>query len=149
GQALAQRRLAVRAQRLAMAAQEAAARDPLTGLANRLGLERTAPGLLERTTSRGLVPWLVLRDLDRFKRVNDDARHAAGDAALREIARLLRHECRADDLVARWAGDEFVVLLADASDDRHAGPAVAERIRLAVEHHNWTIMFAAARRPTV
>jgi two-component system cell cycle response regulator len=149
GQALEQRRLAVQAQRLAMAAQEAAARDPLTGLANRLGLERTAPRLLERTTERGRVPWLVLVDVDWFKGVNDDAGHAAGDAALREIAQLLRRECRADDLVARWAGDEFVVLLGDTSDDRHAGPAVAERIRAAVDQHDWTMMLGVARRPTV
>ncbi|HTI27794.1 MAG TPA: GGDEF domain-containing protein, partial [Kutzneria sp.] len=104
GQALEQRRLAVQAQKLATAAQEAAARDPLTGLANRLGLERSAQQLLEGTASKGKVPWLVLVDVDWFKDVNDDAGHAAGDAALREIARLLRRECRAGDLVARWAG---------------------------------------------
>jgi diguanylate cyclase (GGDEF)-like protein len=149
GQALEQRRLAVQAQRLAMEAQEAAARDPLTGLANRLGLERTAPGLLARTIARGRLPWLVLVDVDWFKGVNDDAGHAAGDAALREIAKLLSRECRADDLVARWAGDEFVVLLGDTRDDRHAGPAVAERIRAAVDEHDWTIMLGGTRRPTV
>jgi len=94
-----------------MAAQEAAARDPLTGLANRLGLERSAQQLLEGTASKGKVPWLVLVDVDWFKDVNDDAGHAAGDAALAGDRRLLRRECRSDDLVARWAGDEFVVLL--------------------------------------
>ncbi|MCP2261975.1 diguanylate cyclase (GGDEF) domain-containing protein [Streptoalloteichus tenebrarius] len=149
-QALEQRRLAVQAQRLAVAAQEAAARDPLTGLANRLGLERAAPHLLERTAARGRLPWLVLVDVDWFKGVNDVAGHAAGDAALREIAQLLRRECRADDLVARWAGDEFVVLLVDASEDRQdAGPVVAERIRAAVDGHDWTMMLGNTRRPTV
>jgi diguanylate cyclase (GGDEF)-like protein len=149
GQALEQRRLAVQAQRLAMAAQEAAARDPLTGLANRLGLERSAPSLLEGTASKGRVPWLVLVDVDWFKDVNDDAGHAAGDAALREIARLLRRECRAGDLVARWAGDEFVVLLGDAGPNSDVGPTVAERIRAAVDQHDWTIVLGTARRPTV
>ncbi|MBA8930924.1 diguanylate cyclase (GGDEF)-like protein [Kutzneria viridogrisea] len=148
GQALEQRRLAVQAQRLAMAAQEAAARDPLTGLANRLGLERSAPRLLEGTAAKGRVPWLVLVDVDWFKDVNDDAGHAAGDAALREIARLLRRECRSEDLVARWAGDEFVVLLGDASAS-DVGPAVAERIRAAVDQHEWTMVLGTARRPTV
>lgn len=149
GQAMEQRRLAAAAQRLAMAAQEAAARDPLTGLANRLGLERTAPAMLARAIEDGRTAWLVLVDVDWFKNVNDDAGHAAGDAALREIAQLLRRECRSDDLVARWAGDEFVVLLGDASGDRDAGPVVAERIRASVAAHDWTMVLGAGRRPTV
>ncbi|USX49457.1 diguanylate cyclase [Lentzea sp. HUAS12] len=149
GQALEQRRVAVQAQRLAVAAQEAAARDPLTGLANRLGLERAAATLLESTAARGRVPWLVLVDVDWFKSVNDDAGHATGDAALREIAALLRRECRADDLVARWAGDEFVVLLGDTGTNRDVGPNVAERIRAAVDGHDWTMVLGAVRRPTV
>ncbi|GAA3846905.1 hypothetical protein GCM10022243_11260 [Saccharothrix violaceirubra] len=147
GQALEQRRVAVAAQRLAVAAQEAATRDPLTGLANRLGLERAAPVLLESTAAKGRVPWLVLVDVDWFKGVNDDAGHAAGDAALREIATLLRRECRADDLVARWAGDEFVVLLGGDAPD--TGPTVAERIRAAVDAHDWTLVLGSVRRPTV
>ncbi|MFD0205939.1 MULTISPECIES: GGDEF domain-containing protein [Saccharothrix] len=150
GQALEQRRVAVQAQRLAVAAQEAAARDPLTGLANRLGLERAAAGLLESTAARGRVPWLVLVDVDRFKGVNDDAGHAAGDATLREIAQLLRRECRAADLVARWAGDEFVVLLGDTDGNTlEVGPTVAERIRAAVDSHDWTVVLGTTRRPTV
>ncbi|GAB2989301.1 GGDEF domain-containing protein [Saccharothrix stipae] len=149
GQALEQRRVAVQAQRLAVAAQEAAARDPLTGLANRLGLERAAAGLLESTAARGRVPWLVLVDVDRFKGVNDDAGHAAGDATLREIAQLLRRECRAADLVARWAGDEFVVLLGDVDGTLEVGPTVAERIRAAVDGHDWTVVLGTTRRPTV
>ncbi|MFD7655461.1 diguanylate cyclase [Actinosynnema sp. NPDC059797] len=149
-QALEQRRVAVQAQRLAAAAQEAAARDPLTGLANRLGLERSAPALLERTAAKGRLPWLVLVDVDRFKGVNDDAGHAAGDATLREIAQLLRRECRSDDLVARWAGDEFVVLLGEAAgSSRDVGPVVAERIRAAVDDHDWTVVLGPVRRPTV
>jgi diguanylate cyclase (GGDEF)-like protein len=149
GQAMEQRRLAAAAQRMAMAAQEAAARDPLTGLANRLGLERTAPAMLARAVEDGRTAWLVLVDVDWFKGVNDDAGHAAGDATLREIAQLLRHECRSDDLVARWAGDEFVVLLGDASGGRDAGPVVAERIRASVATHDWTMVLGTARRPTV
>ncbi|MEU5694842.1 GGDEF domain-containing protein [Actinosynnema sp. NPDC020468] len=148
GQALEQRRVAVQAQRMAAAAQEAAARDPLTGLANRLGLERAAAALLESTAAKGRVPWLVLVDVDWFKGVNDDAGHAAGDAALREIAALLRRECRAEDLVARWAGDEFVVLLGD-NGGGDVGPVVAERIRAAVDAHDWTVVLGTVRRPTV
>ncbi|GLZ41798.1 GGDEF domain-containing protein [Actinokineospora sp. NBRC 105648] len=155
GQALEQRRLAIRAQRLATAAQEAAARDPLTGLANRLGLERTAPQLLKRALAGGRVPWLVLIDVDWFKGVNDAAGHAAGDAALREIAQVLLVECRGGDVIARWAGDEFVVLLTEAAIDHTdgftspVGAAVAERIRVAVDMHDWTAVLGATQRPTV
>lgn len=152
GQALEQRRVAVQAQRLATAAQEAAARDPLTGLANRLGLERSAPDRLRQATASSRVPWLVLIDIDWFKEVNDEAGHAAGDAVLREIAVLLRRETRTNDLVARWAGDEFVVLLTDLPAEHGsmpAGPAVAERIRRAVADHDWAPILACAKRPTV
>ena len=148
GQALEQRRVAVQAQRLATAAQEAAVRDPLTGLVNRLGLERRAPELLETTAARGRVPWLVLLDVDWFKDVNDLAGHAAGDAALQEVAHLLRRECRSGDLVCRWAGDEFVVLLVDESEDsRDAGLVVAERICAAVDEHDWRVVIGRTRQP--
>ncbi|GAA4851204.1 hypothetical protein GCM10025787_37970 [Saccharopolyspora rosea] len=148
GQALEQRRVAVQAQRMAMAAREAALRDPLTGLTNRLGLERRAPGLLESTAAQGRVPWLVLVDIDWFKEINDAAGHAAGDMALQEVAFLLRRECRVDDLVCRWAGDEFVILLVDADQSaRDAGPLVAERIRAAVEAHDWRLVLGRNMRP--
>ncbi|TDC95817.1 diguanylate cyclase [Saccharopolyspora aridisoli] len=151
GQALEQRRVATQAQRMAMAAREAALRDPLTGLANRLGLERMAPVLLERNASAGRIPWLVLLDVDYFKEVNDFAGHTAGDVALQEVANLLRRECRAGDLLCRWAGDEFVVLLVDAAEDsRDAGPVVAERIRAAVNGHDWRLVLGKLeKKPTV
>ncbi|MER7078102.1 GGDEF domain-containing protein [Saccharopolyspora kobensis] len=148
GQALEQRRVAVQAQRMALAAREAALRDPLTGLTNRLGLERRAPLLLEQTASAGRVPWLVLLDVDWFKDVNDRAGHPAGDVVLQEVAHLLRRECRADDLICRWAGDEFVVLLVGSSEDsREAGPVVAERIRAAVDDHDWRLVLGRITKP--
>nr|WP_093156019.1 GGDEF domain-containing protein [Saccharopolyspora antimicrobica] len=148
GQALEQRRVAVQAQRMALAAREAALRDPLTGLTNRLGLERRAPLLLEQTAAAGRVPWLVLLDVDWFKDVNDRAGHPAGDVVLQEVAHLLRRECRADDLICRWAGDEFVVLLVGSSEDsREAGPVVAERIRAAVHNHDWRLVLGRITKP--
>jgi len=109
------------AQRMAVAAQEAAARDPIDRLGEsaRLGAHRARDAGQAGRGRPDRVAGPV--DVDWFKSVNDDAGHAAGDAALREIAQLLRRECRSDDLVARWAGDEFVVLLGDASGDRDAG----------------------------
>lgn len=153
GQALEQRRLAIAAQRLAVAAQQAASRDPLTGLANRLGLEQAAGELLPTAASRGRVPWLVLVDIDHFKEINDTAGHPAGDAVLREVSRLLRRECRSGDLVARWAGDEFVILLTSPNTDTDrrtdAGPILAERIRTAVGRHRWSVMLDVGDGPTV
>ncbi|MCG8919350.1 GGDEF domain-containing protein [Actinokineospora sp. PR83] len=150
GQALEQRRLAIRAQRLATAAQEAAERDPLTGLANRLGLERAAPHMLHHAATAARHPWLLLIDVDWFKAVNDAAGHAAGDAALREIAAILRTECRVGDLIARWAGDEFVVLLTHpATEEEPIGHAVADRIRTAVDTHDWTAVLGTTQHPTV
>ncbi|MFC7341329.1 sensor domain-containing diguanylate cyclase [Saccharopolyspora griseoalba] len=148
GQALEQRRVAIQTQRVALEAQEAALRDPLTGLANRLGLESLAPSLLDRCRSQGRKPWLVLLDVDWFKDVNDFAGHPAGDVVLQEVANLLRRECRSGDLLCRWAGDEFVVLLVDDSEDpREAGPVVAERIRAAVDAHDWRLVLGGVTNP--
>lgn len=149
GQALEQRRVAVRAQQLAVAAQQAAARDPLTGLANRLGLEQSAPMLLDAVLGTSRVTWLILVDVDHFKRVNDVAGHHVGDGVLRQIAKVLRAECRTSDLVARWAGDEFVVLLSAESGELTAGTAIAERIRAAVAAYDWSLTTADGLRPTV
>lgn len=67
---------------------------------------------------------LLFVDLDRFKSVNDRLGHEPGDRALLELGRRLRQAVRDTDMVARWAGDEFVVLL-----DGVAGQAAAERVR--------------------
>ncbi len=87
--------------------ERAAQRDPLTGLANRASFERRAREMIEA----GLPFSLVLIDLNFFKKVNDVHGHLAGDELLRLFAERLKHQLRADDLAARWGGDEFVALL--------------------------------------
>lgn len=95
-----------------------AATDPLTGLCNRRGFDMA----LEAALRRGSRFALAHLDLDHFKRVNDTLGHAAGDAVLTAVARILREATRARDVVARLGGDEFVLLLEDAAEP---GPARA------------------------
>ena len=86
--------------------------DPLTRLPNRQGLTRSLQGILETAVQRQQHIVLLYVDMDRFKDVNDFLGHDAGDLLLTQIARRLRSKVHPDDIVARLAGDEFVVVLA-------------------------------------
>ena len=91
--------------------------DPLTGLANRRSLNRQfEAGLARASQTEGNISVVVL-DLDRLKQINDTYGHEAGDRALRAVGTVLRSTVRKNDLCARFAGDEFVVLLWDCSAD--------------------------------
>jgi diguanylate cyclase (GGDEF)-like protein len=105
------------------ALERQAYRDPLTDLANRALFMRRLHESLARPHGSSTVLFL---DLDDFKRVNDHAGHAAGDAVLIAAAERIRRCVRPSDLAARLGGDEFAVLLEDA-DERH-GQEVAHRI---------------------
>jgi diguanylate cyclase (GGDEF)-like protein/PAS domain S-box-containing protein len=102
--------------------------DALTGLANRRALERTLATALARAGARGRTAAVLMLDLDGFKAINDSHGHAAGDAALREVARRLRRCVRERDLVARLGGDEFVVLLTDVGGSSGAAAEACERV---------------------
>jgi len=112
--------------------EELAYQDPLTRAANRRFLrERLLYALsLARRERTGLG--LVYLDLSRFKQVNDRFGHAAGDAVLAEVARRLMEEARESDLVARFGGDEFVILLSKVEGEDGALEA-ARRFEVAVE----------------
>ena len=110
-------------------ARLAAESDPLTGLANRRALDRMLDLRLRVQVCEGRPSCLILADLDRFKSVNDGWGHVVGDRALAAFADMLRGQSRAEDLVARFGGEEFVVLLPDAPLEVAA--RVAERLRAA------------------
>ena len=111
----------------------AASTDRKTGLLNAAAWHTQAERALRRTGEDGPRGVLVL-DLDHFKRVNDTFGHLAGDQVLQEIATALRHEVRDRDLVGRFGGEEFVVLLGALPGAGGAElEAVAERIRRRVE----------------
>ncbi len=121
-----------------MAAQRAlahrATHDPLTGLANRTLLDERLEQALADATRPVAV---IVCDLDGFKRVNDRLGHAAGDEVLRAVSGRLRGVCRAEDLVCRPAGDEFVIVITGEPGEtarhlRRTCTQVAERIGRAV-----------------
>jgi diguanylate cyclase (GGDEF)-like protein len=92
--------------------RDLASRDELTGLANRRAMTSHLAGILDRVAQGSAVGAVVLYlDLDDFKTVNDTHGHAVGDELLREIASRLRGCVRASDLVARFGGDEFVIVI--------------------------------------
>jgi diguanylate cyclase (GGDEF)-like protein/PAS domain S-box-containing protein len=90
--------------------------DTLTGLPNRAAFGEHAEMLLAQARRDGRTLALLYMDLDHFKRVNDSLGHAAGDLLLQTVARRITTTLRADDLVARFGGDEFVLLLSGPTD---------------------------------
>ncbi len=114
--------------------QSLVSRDELTELLNRRGFADYANRYLA-LAERAQAPFLVVAlDLDDFRAINDTLGHEAGDAALIEMAALLRSTCRASDLLARLGGDEFVLLLANSGvDEMHR---VRERLLEVLEHRN-------------
>jgi diguanylate cyclase (GGDEF)-like protein len=100
------------------ALRESAARDGLTGLLNRTEFLRLAAEEVQRTLRDGVECQLILADLDHFKRINDEQGHLAGDRAIATFADACTASVRSSDLVGRYGGEEFIILLAGASADR-------------------------------
>jgi diguanylate cyclase (GGDEF)-like protein len=105
--------------------------DPLTGIANRRGLEEILTAEIARARRFEHPLGIILLDLDRFKETNDLFGHAAGDRVLRAVGRLLASSARRGDTVARLGGEEFVVVLPETEVD--GARRLAERLRLEVE----------------
>jgi diguanylate cyclase (GGDEF)-like protein len=106
---------------------EKAIRDSLTGVANRAEFDRVFAEAIRRHVQKGLPCSLIICDIDRFKGINDQFGHQAGDEALVSFATLLRRSCRHGDLVARYGGEEFV-MVCEACSSQEA-TQVAEKVR--------------------
>ena len=125
------------AKRLTETLRESSLQDVMTGLHNRRFLEEYVETLVATAKRRHTVLAILLLDLDYFKMVNDTHGHDAGDAVLKGVADLLKQNVRASDLVIRFGGEEFLILLPDTNGEMAV--KVAEKIRLAVEQYKFRI----------
>lgn len=123
--------------RLFQRAQDLAITDGLTGLYNHRHFHQLLEAEMKRAKRYRRFVALVMLDLDRFKEVNDAYGHQTGDRVLESLAEILRHQARDTDHVARYGGEEFAIILPEASEKEAA--AMAERIRQAVENHEFTV----------
>jgi len=97
--------------------REQSVRDHLTGLFNRRYMEETLERELLRAARKQLSLGIIMLDVDDFKRFNDTWGHAAGDEILRELGHFLLRQVRGEDIACRYGGDEFILILPDATRD--------------------------------
>ena len=117
-------------------------RESLTGCFNRRAFYELFPREVERARRLGQGVAIVFLDIDHFKRINDRYGHETGDRVLQQLSARLRGIIRETDLLFRWGGEEFVILMPHTGPGE--GPALGERIRAAVAERP----FAAERRLT-
>lgn len=109
--------------------------DPLTGMYNRRFMQQRLKEEVSKAQRYGFSLAVLLLDLDRFKHINDEYGHPAGDRLLVEIAGLLGHELRDSDILARYGGEEFLII----APNTHQADALlfAERLRSRIESRNF------------
>ncbi|MCD6489520.1 MAG: GGDEF domain-containing protein, partial [Thermodesulfobacterium sp.] len=134
----------IEAKRFAEALKEQTFRDALTGLYNRHFLEATLENLVAQILRRESVLGILMCDLDFFKSVNDQYGHDIGDLILKETASILASNVRKSDLVIRFGGEEFLVLLVDIKEGESV--KVAEKLRSLIETHEFKIPQGSIRR---
>ena len=115
--------------------RDLAIRDGLTGLFNRRHVLEVLEGAVGRSLADGQRLAVAMIDLDHFKRINDQHGHLIGDAVLRDFATLLRQRLRGSDVVGRYGGEEFVVVLNSATAD--AARRVIEQLRGALRERDF------------
>lgn len=123
------------------AATQSALRDPLTGTGNRIAMDQTLIREIDMA-KRHLQPLsLLMLDIDHFKRVNDNHGHGIGDEVLKGVAEAIKNQLRNVDMVFRFGGEEFLILLSNTSRD--AAAMVGERLRHAAQAQDY---FASGTR---
>lgn len=105
--------------------------DQLTGIYNRLYFERRAAEEIQRSQRYDVPVSLIIFDLDHFKKINDQWGHGTGDEVLKRITSEVSRNIRAMDLLARWGGEEFVILLPETHQDQ--ARVVAQKLRVLAE----------------
>ncbi|MDD5057347.1 MAG: diguanylate cyclase [Sideroxydans sp.] len=109
--------------------------DSLTGITNRREFSLILAKEMDRSKRYGIPMSLAMYDLDWFKRVNDTFGHDVGDYVLRTVTSVVKENIRANDVVARWGGEEFMVLMLHA--DMQAALSVAEKLRLEISRYRF------------
>ncbi|MBA3513943.1 MAG: diguanylate cyclase [Pyrinomonadaceae bacterium] len=126
-------KIAEEANAYAKSERNKAVTDPLTGLLNRYGLQVILGNQLAQARRYGKPVSCLMIDVDKFKVVNDTYGHPSGDAALRQVAGILKEAVRGSDVVFRYGGEEFMVLLPDTMLEGAVG--LAEKIRMLTASH--------------
>ncbi len=134
----------IESKRYAEALKEQTHKDPLTNLYNRRFLEGIIDNLVAQILRRGTSLGILMCDLDYFKSINDKYGHEVGDFVLKEISQILAGNVRKSDLVVRFGGEEFLVLLVDVREGE--AEKVAEKLRKAIEMHEFKTPKGIIRR---
>ncbi|MGJ7093357.1 GGDEF domain-containing protein [Vibrio hannami] len=110
--------------------EEIASKDPLTHLYNRRAFTVFAEKEMSRAARHNSETSVILIDIDHFKEVNDKHGHDVGDTVLSRVAHILSHYSRKENVICRWGGEEFIVLIAEASSDMafHAAESLRKQI---------------------
>lgn len=130
------------------ALQQSAFRDGLTGLYNRKFLDEHTKKLIPQATRDKFNIGVLLLDMDHFKAVNDEYGHDIGDKVLKELARILNETVRESDLIIRYGGEEFIVLLVNINTVEDA-LTVANKIRIKVSENEIDVYAGSKLRKTV
>ena len=129
---------AIERSRLLRILEDRAIRDELTGVLNRRGFLQIANTELIRARRYHHPIGMVLLDMDHLKRINDTYGHAAGDIALQEISKFCMKNTREIDIIGRWGGDEFVILLPES--DEESTIHLATRLQKSISEHTIQIL---------